>query len=121
MQRDKMAQLIGLMGKRDFPADHPEFMAHVLQVLTANFDLGITLVRATSEELCSTKDDVSSQRRADFHASLAGCVADCMDVLCRFLAVFSTHVNCADRGLARTTLPYQELAQVIAVGDEKIL
>lgn len=116
-----MAQLIGLMGKRDFPADHPDLMQHVQQVLAGDFDLGIRLVRAVSEELCSTKDDVSSERKAEFHASLAGCVADCMDVLCRFLAVFSTHVNCVDRGLARQPMPYQELAQVIPAGDEKIL
>lgn len=121
MQRDKMAQLIGLMGKRDFPGDHPDFMQYVQQVLVGNFDLGITLVRAISEELCSTKDDVSSERKAEFHVSLAGCVADCIDVLCRFLAVFSTHVNCVDRGLPRHTMPYLELAQVIPAGDDKIL
>lgn len=121
MQRDKMAQLIGLMAKRDFPANHPDLMRHVLQVLAANFDLGITLVRAISEELCSTKADVSSERRAEFHGALAACVADCMDVLGRFLAVFSTHVNCVDRGAPRGPLPYQELAQVLPAGDDGIL
>lgn len=93
MKRDKLAQLIALMGKQDFPGEHGTYMAHVLQLLRQNFELGLALLRATSDELCSTRDDVTAQRRAEFHAALSACVPEAMDVLLGYLGGFGERVE----------------------------
>lgn len=68
IQREKIAQLIALMGKREFPDEHESYMRHVLELLKTNFPLGIILLRCTSEELVSTRDDIASDRKKYFHS-----------------------------------------------------
>lgn len=67
IQRDKIAQLICLMGKREYPHDHPAYMQQIIDLMKSNFLLGIVLLRVTSEEITSTKDDISSERKKYFH------------------------------------------------------
>lgn len=66
MQRDKIAQLIGLIGKRQFPEEHPEFVNQILQLIKSKFILGITLLKATFNEITSTKPDLSFQKKKSF-------------------------------------------------------
>lgn len=105
LKRDKLAQLIALMGKHDFPAEHPTYMAHVLQLLRQNFELGLALLRATSDELCSTRDDVTAQRRVEFHAALSSCMPEAMDVLLGYLNGFVERVEALQRDSEATVKP----------------
>lgn len=67
-QRDTIAQLIALMGKREFPDDHPSYMNHCIELLKINFQLGIILLKTTSEEVVSNREDVPSDRKKYFHS-----------------------------------------------------
>lgn len=91
-QREKMAQLIALMGKREFPDEHPTYMAHVIELMKRHFNLGITLLRTTSEELGSTRIDISSDRKSEFHSSLAMCMPEVLQILTQFLIMFNVRV-----------------------------
>lgn len=86
-QRNKLAQLIALVGKREFPQDHPSYVSDVMSLLKGNFSLGIVLLRTTSEEVTSTKEDVTSERKRQFQGCVAICVPEIFRVLNRFLSV----------------------------------
>lgn len=66
LQRDKLAQLIALIGKREFPIDHPEYVTQILSLTKMKFILGINLLKSTSNEICSTKVDCSHQQKSKF-------------------------------------------------------
>jgi hypothetical protein len=66
MQRDKISQLICLIGKRQFPEEHPEFIAQILALIKSKFILGITLLKSTFNEISSTKPDVSYHKKRNF-------------------------------------------------------
>lgn len=67
MQRDKIAQLISLIGKRQFPDEHPEYLAQILSLFeNGKFVLGITLLKSTFSEITSTKPDVTYQKKKNF-------------------------------------------------------
>lgn len=66
LQRDKMAQLIALIAKREFPDHHSDFVNQMLSLIKVKFVLGITLLKATSHEICSTKLDCSHQQKSKF-------------------------------------------------------
>lgn len=67
-QRDTYAQLIALMGKREFPDEDPNYFVHCLTLVKTNFVLGICLLRTTSEEVVSNREDVSTDRKQYFHS-----------------------------------------------------
>jgi hypothetical protein len=66
MQRDKISQLIALIAKRQFPDEWPNFITQMLELTRSKFILGVTLLRATFNEITSTKPDVSFQRKKNF-------------------------------------------------------
>lgn len=66
LQRDKLAQLIALIGKREFPIDHESYVSQILSLTKMKFILGISLIKATSHEICSTKIDCSHQQKSKF-------------------------------------------------------
>lgn len=66
MQRDKIAQLIALIGKRQFPDEHPQYADQIIILTKSNFLLGITLLKATFSEITSTKPDVTYQKKKNF-------------------------------------------------------
>lgn len=121
MQRDKIAQLIALMGKREFPDDHASYMSHVIQLIGNNFNLGITLLRTTSEELSSTKDDIPSERKSKFHAALSASMPEVMDLLSKFLTVFSSRINCSELGSVQQPMPYPQLHEALPHDDKAFL
>ncbi|GAB0091365.1 exportin-6-A [Sergentomyia squamirostris] len=86
-QRNKMAQLIALLGKRELPGDHPDYMSDVVTLLKQNFILGIVLLRSTSEEVTSTKEDVTSERKRQFQACVASCIPDIFCLLNKYLSM----------------------------------
>lgn len=67
-QRDTYAQLIALMGKREFPDEDPNYIMHCITLVKSNFVLGICLLRTTSEEVVSNREDVSTDRKQYFHS-----------------------------------------------------
>lgn len=67
-QRDTYAQLIAHMGKREFPDEDPNYIAHCITLIKSNFVLGICLLRTTSEEVVSNREDVSTDRKQYFHS-----------------------------------------------------
>lgn len=66
LQRDKMAQLIAMIGKREFPEEHREYVNSMLSLTKMKFILGITLLKSTSFEIASTKPDCSYQQKSKF-------------------------------------------------------
>lgn len=66
MQRDKIAQLIALIGKRQFPDEHPHYLEQILILIKSNFLMGITLLKSTISEITSTKPDVTYQKKKNF-------------------------------------------------------
>uniref|UniRef100_A0A336MAF9 CSON012831 protein n=1 Tax=Culicoides sonorensis TaxID=179676 RepID=A0A336MAF9_CULSO len=63
LQRDKTAQLIALIGKKEFPEQHANYMEQIVELVQKKFILGIILLRATCEELLSTRSDISTERK----------------------------------------------------------
>lgn len=96
IQREKIAQLIALMGKREFPDEHSSFMCHIVELLKTKFPLGIILLRSTSEELVSTRDDIASDRKKYFHSNLSVCMPEVFQLLTQFLIIFTCGVNGID-------------------------
>lgn len=101
VQREKIAQLIALMGKREFPDEHSSYMCHLVELLKTNFILGITLLRTTSEELVSTRDDITSDRKKYFHSNLSLCMPDVFQLLTQFLVIHAYGLN----GIDLATVP----------------
>lgn len=66
MQRDKLSQLIALIGKRQFPDEWPTFVTQILELMKNKFILGVTLLKAAFNEITSTKPDVPFQRKKNF-------------------------------------------------------
>lgn len=66
MQRDKISQLIALIGKRQFPDEHPDYVEQILSLIKSKFILGITLLKSTYSEISSTKPDVTYQKKKNF-------------------------------------------------------
>lgn len=66
MQRDKIAQLISLVGKRQFPDEYPDYVNDLMSLVKTKFILGITLCKATFNEILSTKADISYQKKRNF-------------------------------------------------------
>lgn len=66
MQRDKIAQLIALIGKRQFPDEHHQYVEQILMLVKSNFLMGITLLKSTFSEIISTKPDVTYQKKKNF-------------------------------------------------------
>jgi hypothetical protein len=62
LQRDRIAQLIALIGKREFPESHPEFVQSIISLTKVKFVLGITLIKACSNEIVSTKPEPYIQK-----------------------------------------------------------
>lgn len=122
VQRDKYAQLIALMGKREYPEEHSTYMEHVVQLLNTNFMLGVTLLRSTSEELASTKDDISSERKLKFHAALAASMPEVMDKLAQCLTVFCSRINGIDVAAQHQHgVAYRKLCEAMPSDDTAFL
>lgn len=96
IQREKIAQLIVLMGKREFPDEHATYMNHIVDLLKTNFPLGIILLRTTSEELVSTRDDIASDRKKYFHSSVSMCMPEVFQLLTQFLTIYAYATNGID-------------------------
>lgn len=100
IQREKIAQLIALMGKREFPDEHATYMNHIVDLLKTNFPLGIILLRTTSEELVSTRDDIASHRKSYFHSSVSMCLPEVFQLLTQFLTIYAYTMNGIDLTVA---------------------
>lgn len=99
IQREKIAQLIALMGKREFPDEHATYMNHIVDLLKSNFQLGITLLRSTSEEVMSTRDDIASDRKKYFHSNVSLCMPEIFELLTQFLTIQAYDINIVHRKL----------------------
>lgn len=94
IKREKFAQLLAMIGKREFPNDNPTYMNHVNELITTkNFNLGIALLKATSDELVSTKDDVSFDTKKKFHSALSMCMPELFELLNKFLLISCYRIN----------------------------
>lgn len=96
LQREKVAHLIALMGKREFPDTHASYMCHLCGLLKSNFALGITLLRTTSEEVASTRDDTTSDRKEFFRSSVSACLPDTMQLLEQLLTIHTYGLSGVD-------------------------
>jgi len=67
-QRDTLAQLIALVGKREFPEQDPNYMQHCMELTKTRFQLGINLLRITSEEVVSNRGDLTTEWKQYFYS-----------------------------------------------------
>lgn len=111
VQREKIAQLIALMGKREFPDDHSSYMCHLVELLKKNFILGIALLRTTSEELINTRDDITSERRKYFHSNLNLCMPKVFPLIAQYLAIHTCGMNGVDFATVPTNFFDREMIQ----------
>ncbi|XP_050099656.1 exportin-6 [Anopheles aquasalis] len=66
LQREKVAQLVAMVGLRQFPDENPQYLDDLLQLLQAKFNLGLTLCRATGDVITRNHTDVPSERQKRF-------------------------------------------------------
>lgn len=99
--REKLAQLIALIGKRQFPDEHSSYVCHILELLQRNFLLGITLMRATSDETIDARDSLTTDQRKYFHSNLSMCMPQIFHSLTQFLVI---HV-CGLKRISLDTMP----------------
>lgn len=109
VEREKIAQIIALIGKRQYPDKHPSYMCHLIELLSNNFMLGITLLRTTSEEVTSTRDDITSDRKKYFHSNVSARIPDVFQLLQQFLAMYTAELN----GMGVSTVPNHRLNSTI--------
>lgn len=69
LERSKLAQLIALIGKREFPDHHPGFLNEVLELMRRNFFSGVVLLQAISAEVLNTKEDLTVDQKKYFQSS----------------------------------------------------
>lgn len=69
LERSKLAQLIALIGKREFPDHHPGFINEVLELMRRNFFSGVVLLQAISAEVLNTKEDLTVEQKKYFQSS----------------------------------------------------
>ncbi|XP_075158622.1 exportin ellipsoid body open isoform X2 [Haematobia irritans] len=106
-QRDTYAQLIALMGKREFPDEDPNYIMHCITLIKSNFVLGICLLRTTSEEVVSSREDVSTDRKQYFHSCISLCMPEIMDLLTKYLLIAVCHINDKDvHSISNTLMDY---------------
>lgn len=92
-QRDTIAQLIALVGKREFPDEHPEYIKHCIELTKMYFQLGVVLLRTTSEEVVSNRNDVSSDRKQYFQSCITQCMPEILEMLGTYLVIATCHLN----------------------------
>ncbi|KAH8420274.1 hypothetical protein KR009_008382, partial [Drosophila setifemur] len=100
--RDTLAQLIALMGKREFPEQDPNYMQHCLELSRTRFQLGINLLRITSEEVVSNRGDLTTDWKQYFYSCISMCIPDVMDLVTKYLLIAVCHINGKD---IQTTIP----------------
>lgn len=90
LQCNKLAQLIAVFGKRQFPVgehdDYDKQIKHLLEERTT-FILGVILVRANCEELLNTRSDVTVLMRETFSQAMAKCLTGMLPILNQSLLV----------------------------------
>lgn len=70
-QRDTYATLLGLLGRRQFPDEDSNYVNHCLALVRTKFTLGVRLLRVTSEELVSNREDLRSDCKQYFQSRYA--------------------------------------------------
>ncbi|KAH8289185.1 hypothetical protein KR054_001457, partial [Drosophila jambulina] len=94
--RDTLAQLIALMGKREFPEQDPNYMQHCMELTKTRFQLGINLLRVTSEEVVSNRGDLTTEWKQYFYSCISMCIPDVMDLVTKYLLIAVCHINGKD-------------------------
>lgn len=117
MQRDKVAQLIALVGKRQFPEEHPDYMNQVLELLKSKFTLGIRLLLATSDEITSTKADVTSERQKYLSYCVSMYLPTTFEILERYAELCISRTSCKN-GFSNVPAPFGDDSRLEqATGD----
>ncbi|KAL7744718.1 hypothetical protein ACLKA6_017212 [Drosophila palustris] len=100
--RDTLAQLIALLGKREFPEQDPNYMKHCMELSKTRFVLGINLLRVTSEEVVSNRGDLTTEWKQYFQLCISMCIPDVMDLVTKYLLIAVCHINGKD---IQSTIP----------------
>lgn len=93
IQRNKLAQLIAIFGKRQFPVgEHEDYDKQIKNLLEnqSTFILGVVLVRANCEEILNTRSDVTIMTRESFSQSMAKCLLTFLPILNQSLHAIRT-------------------------------
>jgi hypothetical protein len=88
LQRDKIAQLLAIIGKREFPEDHSEYVNQIVDLIKTKFILGIAILKATHEEgILSSKPDISSHQKKVFVQCMTVYLQQILPLLNKFLTL----------------------------------
>lgn len=117
IQREKVAQLLALMGKREFPDEDPAYVRHIIDLMRTNFALGVILLRTTSEEMVSTRDDVSTDRKKYFHSNVLMCMPEIFQLLTQYLTIYACAVGGKDFSFVPNNLVDRELIESLPKDD----
>ncbi|XP_058128011.1 exportin-6-A [Anopheles ziemanni] len=71
LKRDKVAQILSLVASLQFPAEYPEYIDHILQLLNERFPIGLALARALGDSITQEKYVVSYAQQQQFKSNVA--------------------------------------------------
>lgn len=85
--RNKLVKVLVDIGRQDWPHFYPDFFTSIVEVLQqpATTSLGLVMVRITSEELVSSSEDLSVQRKEELRKLLLLQVPGLLTMLGTFL------------------------------------
>ncbi|KAG4078102.1 hypothetical protein HA402_002153 [Bradysia odoriphaga] len=121
MQREKIAHLIALIGKREFPDDDPAYITHILNLMYTNFNLGISLLRTTSEELVNTREDISSDRKNNFHSAFLLRLNDIFDIIHKIMVHCTSRINTFDISATSEQVFYRQFTEAFPIEVQPFL
>ncbi|XP_028395482.1 exportin-6-like [Dendronephthya gigantea] len=85
--KNKLVKVLVDIGRQDWPHFYPDFFTNILEVLhqPLTTNLGLIMLRITSEELLSSSEDLSVQRKEELHKLLLNQVPTLLTMLGTFL------------------------------------
>ncbi|EDW43700.1 GM19041 [Drosophila sechellia] len=77
-------------------------MQHCMELTKTRFQLGINLLKITSEEVVSNRGDLTTEWKQYFYSCISMCVPDVLDLVTKYLLIAVCHINGKD---SQTTIP----------------
>ncbi|XP_035777216.1 exportin-6-like [Anopheles albimanus] len=93
LQREKVAQLVAMVGLRQFPDENPQYLDELLQLLQTKFNLGLTLCRATGDVITRNHTDVPSERQKRFSNAINQHIPQLLAKLTEHCAFFAQQLK----------------------------
>ncbi|XP_058063163.1 exportin-6 [Anopheles bellator] len=93
LQREKVAQLLAMVAKRQFPDEFSNYIGHLIDLLRTKFSLGLALCRATGDIITRNLNDVPSERQKRFSDTICSNIPALLSLLNEYCAFFVQHLT----------------------------